>query len=109
MSEYTDIYEHALKMQNYPLVVEQVDRIYPVLQAIQGARNTPSRKEVLEHVSFQIAVLEAHPEMNQTACSAGITITRAPGNHSYMIHLWAASVSTMELSLFEQKEKEKDA
>lgn len=106
MSEYTDIYKHALEMQNYPFIVEQVDRIYPILQAIQGTRNAPTRKEVLEHVSFQVAVLEAHPEMEQTTFAAGISTVRAPGNHSYMINLWAASVSTMELALFEEREKD---
>lgn len=107
--DYVGIYEHALAMQRYPFIVEQADRIYPVLQLVQGSRHALTRDEVLEKVSMQVAILEADPELEYTSCDGGIMTTRAPGNHSYMIHLWAASVSTLELAMYEEKEREKNA
>lgn len=109
MSYGTDVYERGLELRGYGSIIEQVDRLHPVLQLIQGSQNTMTREELLSTVSMQVALLEADPGLNYTACAGGVTTARAPGNHSFMVHLWAASVPQLQLALETKVRREKDA
>lgn len=77
-------------------VREQAERLIAPLAMIRGTRDAPSLDDVIDSLAQLIAVLETHPDLDQTANYGGISLGRGPVE-GYGVYLHATDVFVLHM------------